>query len=68
MNLADLFSSGSHLSDVPPEFRGMPLRQWQELKTAEQCSRYIAMLNPENAPLSKQRVWTPRDGYGMKGF
>jgi hypothetical protein len=68
MNLSDLFSPGSHLADVPPEFRGMPLRQWQALKIAEQCSQYVATKDPDRAPLSKQRIWTPRDSYGIKGF
>ena len=29
MELSQLFSRGSHLSDVPPDFRGMPLAEWQ---------------------------------------
>ena len=29
MELSQLFSRGSRLSDVPPEFRGMPLAEWQ---------------------------------------
>ena len=68
MELKDLFTRGSKLSDVPPDFRGMPYREWRRLEMARQAERYRAKLDPAEAPLSKQRIWTPRDGYGMKGF
>jgi len=46
MTLADLFSPGSHLSDVPVTYRGMPLSQWlREVKFASvtrQCNESIA--------------------------
>jgi hypothetical protein len=67
MELRDLFTSGSRLADVPPHFRGMPFKQWRRLQLAKQCSEYLSKLKPEDAPLSKQRIWNPRDSYGLKG-
>lgn len=68
MELADLFSPGSKLSDVPLSFRGMTLLEWRRADIHRQCSEYLAKLDPANAPLSKQKLWTPRDSYGLKGI
>lgn len=68
MELRDLFSTGSHLSDVPVHFHGMTLLEWTAKKWTEQCNRYLATLPKEDAPLSKKAVWTPRDSYGLKGI
>ena len=63
-----VFPKGTRMSDVPADFRGIGFRQWRAQDIAEQCSEYLSKLNPEDAPLSKQRLWNPRDGYGMKGY
>ena len=68
MALRDLFSPGSHLSDVPADFRGMPLKEWQRKTIEKQAEEYRATLDPADAPLSKKAVWTPRDSYGIKGL
>ena len=68
MTLSDLYPSGTPLTEVNPDFRGMPFRQWRNLKLSEQAEEHRKTLNPEDAPLSKQRLWNPRDDYGMKGF
>jgi hypothetical protein len=70
MTLSDLYPAGTKLAEVNPNFRGMPLKTWQALKIVEQAEahRKALNLNPEDAPLSKQRVYTPRDGYGMKSI
>ncbi len=71
MELEDLFTTGSHLADVPADFRGMPLGQWRGLQIAAQCTKYVAKFTAEDraqAQLSQKRVWHFRDGYGMKGF
>jgi hypothetical protein len=65
MQLNDMFSRGSRLKDVPPLFQGMPLKQWQGLKIAEQCSNYVLTQDPEKAPLNQKRIWTPRDDHGI---
>jgi len=67
MELKDLFSTGSHLADVPADFRGMPMSRWLSMQITEECSKYVATLDPEKAPLNRKAVWTPRDDYGMKG-
>lgn len=43
MELSQLFSKGSKLSDVPPDFNGMPGREWQAKQLAAQCDsrRYV---------------------------
>jgi hypothetical protein len=67
MELSDLYPAGTPLSEVAPGFRGMPLREWQWKQLREQNSAQPKS-NPEDAPLSKKAVWTPRDDYGMKGI
>lgn len=68
MELSDLFSPGSKLSDVPLSFRGMTLLEWQRADIHEQCSKHLATLDPATAPLNQKRIWTPRDSYGLKGI
>lgn len=68
MEMRDLFSPGSKLSDVPLSFRGMTLLEWRRADIHRQCSEYLATLNPETAPLSKKAIWNPRDSYGLKGL
>jgi len=56
------------MSEVHPDFRGMSLQLWRKLKISEQAKKYLAKLNPGEAPLSKQSIATARDNYGMKGM
>lgn len=68
MELRELFSPGSKLADVPIHFRGMTLLEWRGKNIEKQCNEYLKTLDPDKAPISQKRIWTPRDGYGMKGF
>lgn len=71
MKLEDLKPAGTRLADVEPEFRGMPLAQWlraSSVGVTRQCEAHLATQDPSSAPLGKQRVATPRDSYGIKGF
>lgn len=71
MKLEDLKPAGTRLADVEPEFIGMPLNQWLRASSVgitRQCNEYLAMQDPSQAVLSKQRVATPRDSYGIKGI
>ena len=69
-SLGDLMSPGSTLADVPPDFQGMRYKDWAIQMISKQCEewRKANPMNPEDAPLSKKAVATPRDGYGMKGM
>lgn len=40
--------------------------EWQRADIHRQCSEYLAKLDPNDAPLSKKRLWTPRDNYGLE--
>ena len=66
--LEQLYPSNTPLSEVHPDFPGMPLALWRKLKITEQAEEYLVKLNPAEAPLAKQRIATPRDNYGMKGM
>ena len=66
--LEQLYSPGTPMSEVHPDFRGMSLQLWRKLKISEQAKKYLAKLNPGEAPLSKQSIATARDNYGMKGM
>jgi hypothetical protein len=70
MRLSDLYPSGTKMSEVHPDFRGMSLERWKLLKISEQANAYQKTITAEQkkaAPISAQRIWTPRDSYGMKG-
>lgn len=68
-----LFSAGSHLSDVPPDFRGVPLKAWRMAQITAQAAspasqRYWERMYVNGRPrLADAKIWTPRDSYGMKG-
>ena len=64
----DIYPSGKKMSAVPYEFKGLSLKQWRKLDITAQCDAWLATQDPDEAPLSKQRVWNPRDSYGMKGL
>lgn len=70
VRLEQLFPRGTHLADVPPEVRGLPLRLWKALNCSAQCDEYLRKnpMKPEDAPLSKHREWNKRDDYGVGGI
>ena len=43
MELSQLFSRGTKLADVPPDFVGMPGSQWQAKQLAGQCGTKRAL-------------------------
>lgn len=56
MEMRDLFSPGSKLSDVPLSFRGMTLLEWRRADIHQQCSEYLATLDPTHAPILKKAI------------
>lgn len=68
MTLADLYPRGTKLADVPGHFRGMGLRQYEMLDIERQCEEYRRSIRvaPEEAPISRKRVWSKRDSYGWR--
>ena len=63
-----LYSRGTPLAEVLPDFRGQPLRAWLMDEIGRQTSE--ALRNDptprEEAWISKQKIWTKRDGYGWR--
>lgn len=66
--LEELYSPGTKLAEVKPEFTGMDRALWNRLKLDEQFAAYYRTLDSASAPLSKKAVASPRDSYGMKGM
>lgn len=69
--LDQLYPAGTPLSEVRPDFRGMPLKLWNSLKITEQANELQAGLTQADrdaAPLNGQRIWTKRDDYGRKSL
>jgi hypothetical protein len=68
VTLTDLYPAGTPMSEVHPDFRGMPLGQWKLLKIAEQCAAWhnrMSQAEREALPLPHNpKIHTPRDGYG----
>lgn len=63
-----IYPSGTKLADVPPDFQGVPLREWQQdcrESERQRTAEWLAERYPDGPPLSKQREYRPRDGYGM---
>ena len=52
-----LFSPGSHLSDVPPDYHGMSLKRWM-LKRVELLAREL----PKTKPETEAAIHGPRNG------
>jgi hypothetical protein len=69
VELTDLYPPETPMSEVHPNFHGMSLRRWKLLDLSRQAEafRKAHPIKPEDAPLSQQRIWTPRDSYGLKG-
>ncbi len=76
MDLSALYTHGTKLAEVSPEFRGMPLNEWlhkwelqQVTVQAAEYDRRFRNSMPAGyvPPLSRKAVSTQRDDYGMKG-
>jgi hypothetical protein len=71
VNLNDLYPRGTRLIDVPPNFEGMPVREWTRAKVFSMIRAHCdaaPKIAPEDAPLSRQREWNPRDDYGWRSM
>jgi hypothetical protein len=73
MELSQLFSRGTKLEEVPADFVGMPMREWQRRRLDAQSISPQAVafwkqfyVNGE-PPINKKKILTPQDTYGMKG-
>jgi len=72
--LSDLFTTGSKLSEVPSDFRGIGYAKWRMLKITEQCSeiarvffaQFVNGVPDEAARTMGKRIATPRDNYGWR--
>jgi len=68
MTIDLLFSCGSHLSDVPPDFRGLPMREWHAAQLSQQAAskRALAFWKQFEVdgkpPITLKKVETPRQG------
>ena len=60
MELNDLYSPGTKLREVDPNFRGMDRKRWQLLKVTEQGREHLAALNANDAPI--KRLTVEKDG------
>lgn len=78
MDLSELYTTGTKLSDVKPAFQGMPYLEWLQKSTCRMIQTIAAARKDEAFPIAlhtreskkkvaEQRIYTPRDGYGMKG-
>jgi hypothetical protein len=65
--MQECFSRGTPLAEVPPEARGISLAEWQRRMYADiwQQAAEHRKTAPPNAKLMGQKVWTPRDSYGL---
>ena len=61
---AQLLPPGTPLSDVPPDHKGLSLRQWRDLNWLEMR----AAIPDASAPVSQDRIITPRDNYGWRSI
>lgn len=80
-SLSGLYHSKTPLSEVHPEFRGIPIRNWKMLKIQEQSNELVQTWKPENTKFEygpewqgdqdprwakNKPEWRARDSYGMK--
>lgn len=74
-----LFTHGTKLSEVPPDFHGISLREWEKVKMqliAEQGSeisrkflgQFLNGVPDDDARTLGKRIATPRDNYGWKSL
>ena len=70
MELAQLYSRGTKMAEVDPDFRGMPLNEWQWAKLSLQAETHRRRLAEQGfqAPIESKPITRPRDEYGMKGL
>lgn len=67
MELSALYSRGTNLSDVKPDFRGMPWREWQARNVTRMSVAWLAQHAGEN-PLKDSGIKTARDNYGWRSL
>lgn len=67
MELAELYSRGTRLADVKPDFRGMKWREWQLRNVTRWAVSWLADHAGEN-PLKDKKISTPRDNYGWRSI
>lgn len=67
-----LYSRGTKLSELPPDFRGISLAAWRkrridELAADPRNAKYMEQFFVKGEPkLKGQREWNKRDDYGWK--
>ena len=66
--LGDLFSPGSHLSDVPPHFEGLSFARYRLPCISEQAEAFRKKQRPSEPALSRKAIATPRDNYGYRSL
>lgn len=70
MKTPDLFSPGTRLSEIPPDFRGISWCEFYNRQIAERGEKARAEwrgTHPgEDAPIMRQALHTKRDDYGRK--
>ncbi len=72
-----LYSRGSHLilpdggTDIPPDFRGQPLADWQRDQMTRQCNAFAAKGGyPDGTPGTRWRTvsTSARQNYGWRSL
>lgn len=63
--LNQLFSPGTILKEVPPDFEGLPLKLYLKLAYEKQAQEYAVIRTTLPEP-PLRRLWTKRDDYGKK--
>jgi len=62
-----IYSRGTKLADVPPDFRGISLLEWSQRDMREQCDAALKLKiwgDPKDRKWYQRAVATPRDNYG----
>ena len=66
-----VFSRETKLAEVPPEAQGIAIAEWEARRwngpdsdLSKQAAEYRKTA-PPNTKLPNQKIWTPRDSYGL---
>lgn len=67
MDLTQIYSRGTKLAEVKPDFRGMPWQEWQARNVTRMAVTWLAQHAGED-PLHGRKISTPRDNYGWRSL
>lgn len=67
MELAQLYSHGTKLAEVSPDFRGMSWKDWQVRNVTKWATPWLAD-HAGSDPLKNKKIAGPRDSYGWRSL